>query len=50
MGRVPSASPMTFLAAAQNASCAAVKVPDARARASAVDPGRAPGLDLRTSR
>ena len=48
--RVPSASPLTLREAAQNASCAAVKTPAARACARAVDPGSAPGLNFRTSR
>ena len=47
---VPAVSPSTLRAACQNASCAAVNTPDARARANAVEPGRAPGLRCRTSR
>ena len=39
-----------FRAAAQNASCAAVNAPAARACARAVEPGNAPGLWRRTSR
>ena len=48
--RVPAASPFTFLVAAQNASCAAVNTPAVRARANAVEPGRAPGLICSTSK
>jgi hypothetical protein len=48
--RVPSASPLTRREAAQKASWALVNAPDSRARASAVEPGSAPGLVLRTSR
>lgn len=47
---VPAASPFTFRVSCQNASCAAVKTPDCRAAANAVDPGSAPGLWRRTSR
>ncbi len=47
---VSSASPLTRREAAQKASWALVKIPDSRTRAKAVEPGRAPGLVLRTSR
>lgn len=45
-----AASPLTRRVAAQNASWAAVKVPASRARANAVETGKAPGLILRTSK
>ena len=48
--RVPAESPLTRRAAAQNASCAEVKVPASRTAASALEPGKAPGLILSTSR
>src|SRR5829696_3037328 len=48
--RVPAASPWALRAAVQNVSCSAVKAFDARACASAVAPGRAPGLRCRISR
>lgn len=47
---VPAASPSVFLTAAQNASWAGVKTPEARAWDRAVDPGRAPGFMRSTSR
>ena len=48
--RVPAASPCRARAAAQNASCALVNTPAARACASAAEPGSAPGLRTRISR
>ena len=48
--RVPAASPCLARTAAQNASWTAVNRPAARAWASAVDPGNAPGLPSRISR
>ena len=47
---VPAASPCRARAAAQNASCALVNAPAARAWASAAEPGSAPGLRTRISR
>ena len=48
--RVPAASPCLRRAASQYRWWAAVKAPAARAWASAVAPGSAPGLHRRTSR
>ncbi len=48
--RVPAPSPSLRRAAAQNVSWTSVKDPAARAWASAVEPGMAPGLRTRISR
>jgi len=47
---VPAPSPCRARAAAQNASCALVNTPAARAWARAAAPGSAPGLRMRISR
>ena len=48
--RVPAPSPSLRRASVQNRSWVAVKDPDARAWARAVEPGMAPGLRWRISR